>query len=313
MPKIIHSNLGNMLSMRYCQGIITSLDRINDTCQVLVNLIKTNTYFNNVPLYYHCYSNALVRNNGALQGAAAAFVVGDRVIVRLKADKSNIKVIGFDKQAKRGCITCPSLAEENSNAEIGVLIGNYENVNLISNLSFFSCTLSQEYDWSWYSQIAYLDFTGLQVCDLIETECVLEGFNEIWWDFTWSPDNENDIPSWSAGLAGILYLGGIPTGTLFEYSMLSNGYVLTNTLTSLSDSTVMVNCSIAGKDKIWHYLHGHGGGLYLCCWLSPTELSQTLTFWTNTYLYLILKTLRCYSLVNASQFLGYYSEGFRVG
>jgi len=85
MPKKNFKNIGTLQGYEYVAGVIDSIDGGNDTCGLTVG----EDTFEGVPIFYHCHPEAEERDNGALEGAAGAFAVGDDVIVlkQRKPDK----------------------------------------------------------------------------------------------------------------------------------------------------------------------------------------------------------------------------------
>jgi len=101
MPKYEHDNWGDLSSYIFAKGIITDIDFENDLADVTVEGYQDGT---DIPLFYHCSDDAEERDNGAIEGAAAAFSAGteddpedgDEVIVMCEADTGNpVRIIGF--------------------------------------------------------------------------------------------------------------------------------------------------------------------------------------------------------------------------
>ena len=94
MPKLSHSNLGAVQKTAYLSAVITSVDPENDTA-CFTGIVSGA----NIPIYYHCSHDAEERDNGALEGAAGAFVEGDEVFVQYEITGAGhykpLKVMGF--------------------------------------------------------------------------------------------------------------------------------------------------------------------------------------------------------------------------
>jgi len=77
----------------YSKGIITAVYSETDTANVTVEGAKDGS---DIPLFYHCSDEAEERDNGAIEGAAAAFSVDDEVIVYHEAESGDpVRIIGF--------------------------------------------------------------------------------------------------------------------------------------------------------------------------------------------------------------------------
>jgi len=66
---------------------ILEIDYENDTCNIVIidkDKVETSETYENVPIFYHCFPNVKKRNNGALEGASAAFARNDFVLVRFE-------------------------------------------------------------------------------------------------------------------------------------------------------------------------------------------------------------------------------------
>jgi len=110
---IKHPTLGSLLSPVYCRGIIKKI-KAEDLCDVELEIAldknpPNKKLYEDIPLFYHCNNEVEQRENGALYDAAGAFKVDDKVIaiaMRDGKDYKDIKVVGFDNQAKRECTSC---------------------------------------------------------------------------------------------------------------------------------------------------------------------------------------------------------------
>jgi hypothetical protein len=89
MPTHDFKDIGDVLAFDVLKGTIASIDSANDTCMVSVGGTILDAL-----LFYHCKPDSVMRDNGAIEGAAAGFSVGDEVIVLRRFDDSVIKVIG---------------------------------------------------------------------------------------------------------------------------------------------------------------------------------------------------------------------------
>jgi len=85
-PNLNFTNFGDVLNSELSRDTITAIDTATDTC----TLAKTGAAL----IFYHCEPNSPLRDNGAIEGGAAGFAVGDEVIVLWKFDKSKVYVIG---------------------------------------------------------------------------------------------------------------------------------------------------------------------------------------------------------------------------
>jgi hypothetical protein len=77
MPRKNFKNFGDLQQYEYVPGVIDSIDGEADTCSVTIG---ENSY-SDIPIYYHCLPDSPLRDNGAIEGAAAGFVAGDLVVV----------------------------------------------------------------------------------------------------------------------------------------------------------------------------------------------------------------------------------------
>jgi len=96
MPTHDFKNIGEVLNFELLRGTIATIDSATDTCSVSVGGGMLTAL-----LFYHCAPGSLMRANGAIEGAAAGFAVGDVVIVLKRYDNSVIKVIGHVGGPKR--------------------------------------------------------------------------------------------------------------------------------------------------------------------------------------------------------------------
>jgi len=98
MPTIDYIDIGDVLNCEYLQGEIVTLDDSDDTCTVRIGGDILSAI-----VYYHCEPTSALRSNGAIEGGATGFVVGDSVIVHKKKNVesiSDIKVIGHVNGAR---------------------------------------------------------------------------------------------------------------------------------------------------------------------------------------------------------------------
>lgn len=89
MPKINFENIGDLQDHRVVKGTIKTIDPAADTCTVDVSGAIVEAL-----LFYHCQQDSALRENGAIEGAAAGFGVDDEVVVIRKHDDSKILVVG---------------------------------------------------------------------------------------------------------------------------------------------------------------------------------------------------------------------------
>jgi predicted transglutaminase-like cysteine proteinase len=88
-PSHDFTDIGDVLNFELLRGIVTAVNENDDTCTVTVDGKSVTAL-----LFYHCESGSVMRESGAIEGAALGFTVGDEVIVLKKYDDSAIKVIG---------------------------------------------------------------------------------------------------------------------------------------------------------------------------------------------------------------------------
>lgn len=102
MPLLNHPDIGDVQKYAYLIAIVTAVDSALDT--VDFNGVGRCPAGSDIPLFYHCNHAAVERSNGALEGAAAAFSVDDRVIVQCEIIAAltyePVRVIGFEDQPK---------------------------------------------------------------------------------------------------------------------------------------------------------------------------------------------------------------------
>lgn len=98
MPKKDHKDIGDILSYAYNKATVVEVFRESpdvpsakwDTATVRLDESCGGFSLANVPIFYHCGPEAAERTNGSLDGAAAAFVAGDSVIVMSQVSAQNI-------------------------------------------------------------------------------------------------------------------------------------------------------------------------------------------------------------------------------
>lgn len=100
--RINHANLGEVQKTVYLTAIIVSVDSTNDLASIIgVDKCPNAT---DVPIFYHCEKDSVLRANGALEGAAGAFCKDDEVIVQCEiinaSEYKPLYVIGFLDEAK---------------------------------------------------------------------------------------------------------------------------------------------------------------------------------------------------------------------
>jgi predicted transglutaminase-like cysteine proteinase len=96
MPTHDFTDIGDVLGFDLLRGTITAIDAAADTAMVSVGGRVVSAL-----LFYHCANTSGLRTNGAIQGAAAGFRVGDSVIVMKRHDDLVIKVIGHPYGARK--------------------------------------------------------------------------------------------------------------------------------------------------------------------------------------------------------------------
>jgi hypothetical protein len=101
-PLLNHENIGAVQKIAYLTATITSVDSANDTaCFEGVGTCPSGT---DVIIFYHCEADSVLRDNGALEGAAGAFSIDDEVIVQCEITGANryvpLRVMGFTDKPK---------------------------------------------------------------------------------------------------------------------------------------------------------------------------------------------------------------------
>lgn len=90
MPRKNFPTLGELQNYDYLRGVITSdPDSNTDTCSVRVKeardvdgtIVYVDVNYDNIPIYYHCENDSALRENGAIEGAAAGFALNDSVAI----------------------------------------------------------------------------------------------------------------------------------------------------------------------------------------------------------------------------------------
>jgi len=92
-PNLNFTNFGDVLNSELSRDTITAIDTATDTC----TLAKTGAAL----IFYHCEPNSPLRDNGAIEGGAAGFAVGDEVFVLKKFDSKKVYVVGHVNGIKR--------------------------------------------------------------------------------------------------------------------------------------------------------------------------------------------------------------------
>ncbi len=88
MPQYNYGTVGDLQDYEFLRGTIKSIDTETDTCTVEVSGSVIDAL-----LFYHCEPESAQRENGAIEGAAAGFAEDDAVIVQVKYDMSEVRVI----------------------------------------------------------------------------------------------------------------------------------------------------------------------------------------------------------------------------
>ena len=87
MPRLLGHDPTYAIEHKFKWARIKKLDYTMDTCDIIIldkDKNETDEEYNNVPIFYHCEPEAKQRSNGALEGASAAFELGDNVLVRFE-------------------------------------------------------------------------------------------------------------------------------------------------------------------------------------------------------------------------------------
>lgn len=117
MPTINHKNLGDVQKHAYLLGTITQVysksdevaEKYWDTADIMVGDYEY--VWPNAPVFYHCYTDAKIRENGAIVDGAKGFAVGDSVVilcelitpsVGAQRQIGDVKVVGH----KKGPVKC---------------------------------------------------------------------------------------------------------------------------------------------------------------------------------------------------------------
>ena len=96
MPLKNFQTVGELQDYEYLKGVITEVNSDNDTCSLTIG----GTAHASVPIFYHCNPDVAERDNGALEGAAAAFAVDDQVVVLKNRDNDKIFVVAHVEDKK---------------------------------------------------------------------------------------------------------------------------------------------------------------------------------------------------------------------
>lgn len=88
MSRYNYGNVGELQDYEFLRGKIKSIDSETDTCTVEVSGSVIDAL-----LFYHCEPESAMRDNGAIEGAASGFSEDDNVIVQIKHDRSEARVI----------------------------------------------------------------------------------------------------------------------------------------------------------------------------------------------------------------------------
>ena len=89
MPTHDFIDVGDVLNFDIIRGTVVTIDSATDTCTVTVGDLTLTAL-----LCYHCKTDSVARDSGAIIGAASGFKVGDNVIIVKRKDNGVIKVIG---------------------------------------------------------------------------------------------------------------------------------------------------------------------------------------------------------------------------
>jgi len=89
MPRYNFETVGDLQKNVFLRGTIQSIDSATDTCTVNVAEIGEVSAL----LFYHCEPDSVLRSNGAIEGAAAGFAVGDEVVVQWNVEYREALVV----------------------------------------------------------------------------------------------------------------------------------------------------------------------------------------------------------------------------
>jgi hypothetical protein len=89
MARINIENIGGVVDSRFRKARILKLYPKDDTADI--ELVDTGEKYLKVPIFYHCEPEAKQRENGALEGAAAAFEEDDIVYVKFKKEGEKLQ------------------------------------------------------------------------------------------------------------------------------------------------------------------------------------------------------------------------------
>jgi len=98
MPKMNYENVGEVLKHEFLRGIIKTVDSETDTCTVEVSGRTVDAL-----LFYHCEPESVIRDNGAITGAAAGFAKDDAVIVQTNRDDPTEYLVVAHLDGARHC------------------------------------------------------------------------------------------------------------------------------------------------------------------------------------------------------------------
>lgn len=210
MPKINFENIGDVLDYDYLRGVIQSVDSSDDTCTVTIN--GSSHY--KVPIYYHCTPASTLRDNGAIEGAAAGFAEEDEVIVQKqrsspyrKSSDDVVRVIGHI-DGIRSCDSGFVLVVASQSGDEAVAWDIATNSILVSKASLssvesslssmgFSSTVqaqpsdSQNDSWDWSTDPAHDAVKNLPILvnGLVSGDGLKEIFTPVWpYEYTGSFD-----------------------------------------------------------------------------------------------------------------------------
>lgn len=98
MPTIDYDNVGEVLKHEFLRGVIQTVDSATDTCTVTVAGRTVDAL-----LFYHCTPESAIRDNGAIEGAAAGFAADDAVIVQTNRNDPTEYLVVAHLDGVRSC------------------------------------------------------------------------------------------------------------------------------------------------------------------------------------------------------------------
>ena len=139
MPRRNFKNAGELKDVQYLRGTIQTIDSSTDTCTVAVDGSVLSALF-----FYHCEPDSPLRDNGAIEGGAAGFSVGDVVVVQVKYDYGEALVVAHtdgvrhcDKWFNRRIVPAPFIITSEDDLAAAISVNDVVQLNSGGATSFF--------------------------------------------------------------------------------------------------------------------------------------------------------------------------------